>query len=169
MTHHVLQWLQSVRERFVPKAENVLEIGSRIVNGSARKIFDNAEKYVGVDQEPGDGVDLVANAHTLDLPDHFDLILCCEMLEHDNSPLLTMAAIRRHLVPGGLLIITTPANGFPDHRFPRDYWRFMPDTYTDLFFAGMEVLELTEIEGPTLCGVAQWLGDKSEQHSKEKP
>jgi 2-polyprenyl-3-methyl-5-hydroxy-6-metoxy-1,4-benzoquinol methylase len=104
--------------------------------------------------EPGAGVDVVANANDLQSSERFDLVLCCEVLEHDRTPLDTVATCKRSMRNDGLLIITTPANGFPDHKYPRDYWRFMPDAYTDLFFAGMKVLELLEIDGPTLCGAA---------------
>jgi 2-polyprenyl-3-methyl-5-hydroxy-6-metoxy-1,4-benzoquinol methylase len=116
-----------------------------------------------VDIEAGPGADVIANAHAFDSPERFDLVLCCEMLEHDTDPMATVAVCRRHLAAGGLLVITTPANGFPDHKYPRDYWRFMPDAYTDLFFSGMTILEAVEIEGPTLCGVAM-MDDSTELH-----
>jgi SAM-dependent methyltransferase len=156
MTHYILQWLQGVRVRFVREPlGSVLEIGSCIVNGSARSVFGDAKRYVGVDCVAGDGVDTVADSHDLELPEQFDVVLCCEMLEHDRDPLATIATCRRHLAPAGLLIVTTPGNGFPEHRFPRDYWRLMPDAMEDIAFDGMEVLCLETIVGPTVCGVGR--------------
>jgi SAM-dependent methyltransferase len=154
VTPHILNWLQTVKGRWSSSPASILEIGSRDVNGSPRSVWTGCQRYIGVDLEAGPGVDVVADAHTLDLQEQFGLILCCEMLEHDTDPMATVAACRRHLSPGGILIITTPANGFPDHKYPKDYWRFMPDAYADLFFVGMNILEVVRIEGPTLCGVA---------------
>ena len=151
MTPAILAWLQSAHDRFVPFPGKTLEIGSYDVNGSPRSVFGNATSYFGIDQSPGPGVDLVANIHFFDNAECFDLIICCEMLEHDTNPLGTVAWMKHHLAPGGLLIATTPANSFPYHAYPRDYWRFMPDFYTDIASDGMSLLELVEIEGPTLC------------------
>jgi SAM-dependent methyltransferase len=155
MTPQILAWLATVKARFIPTQWTILEVGAFNVNGSPRSVFVDAIKYVGVDQDQGPDVDLVADAHTLSLGEKFDTVICCETLEHDTDPLLTVRRLREHLTPGGLLIITTPSNGFGEHFYPRDYWRFMRNAYEDLFFVGMETLELVEIEGPTLCGVAR--------------
>ncbi len=155
MTPQILDWLRSAKERFVTTQYSLLEVGSYDVNGSPRSVFADATEYVGVDQQPGPGVDVVANAHGLDLGRQFDVVVCCECLEHDPEPMSTVATLKRHLLPGGLLIITTPYNGFGEHFYPRDYWRFMKNAYEDLFFAGMEIIELVEVGGPTLCGIAR--------------
>jgi SAM-dependent methyltransferase len=40
---------------------------------------------------------------------HFDTVLCCEILEHlTQDPMQMMAEIHRILKPGGILILTTP-------------------------------------------------------------
>jgi SAM-dependent methyltransferase len=78
----------------------------------------------------GPGVDQVRNAH--DLPPHwtggFDLVLCCEMLEHDDKFWQSLREIRRVLRVGGTMLLTTRGNGFPEHEFPMDLWRFMPQS-----------------------------------------
>jgi 2-polyprenyl-3-methyl-5-hydroxy-6-metoxy-1,4-benzoquinol methylase len=106
-----------------------------------------------VDMEGGPGVDHVANINAVQSDERFALVLCCECLEHDITPMETAATCRRFLAPGGILVITTPANGFPEHRFPVDLWRFMPDAYA-MLFEGLTTLEVVQIEGPTMCGVA---------------
>jgi SAM-dependent methyltransferase len=41
----------------------------------------------------------------------FDLVLCAETIEHVRDVQLILSEIRRVLVPGGMLAITTPAHG----------------------------------------------------------
>lgn len=62
-------------------------------------------------------------------PETFDLVMCCEVIEHmDIDPMFMLAEVNRILKPGGKLIITTPnccsarnfwkiANGFRPHFF----------------------------------------------------
>src|SRR3972149_4568747 len=41
--------------------------------------------------------------------EHFQTILCCELIEHLSAdPMHMMAEIHRILAPGGVLILTTP-------------------------------------------------------------
>lgn len=50
----------------------------------------------------------------LALPDNdFDLVLCAETIEHVRDVQLLLSEVRRVLVPGGRLALTTPAAGFP--------------------------------------------------------
>lgn len=83
----------------------VLEIGSYNVNGSVRPLFWSADTYVGIDLRPGPGVDVVGRAADLDRTG-FDTVVCCETLEHDPEPVVTIAAAWRALKPGGWLILT---------------------------------------------------------------
>jgi SAM-dependent methyltransferase len=110
----------------------VLDVGSYDVNGSARDHFTGGE-YVGVDWRPGPGVDVVALAHELDLPDgHFDVALSVESLEHDYYWGQTLAAMHRLLRPGGLLLLMVASFNFPSHHpecstRPGYYHNLMPD------------------------------------------
>lgn len=145
MTRQIKQWVAMVKERFIPQPGRILEIGSMDVNGSVRELFADATEYVGIDIAPGAGVDVVVNGHEiLDRfgPASFDTVLCLEMLEHDDRPWITIANMHEVLKPGGLLVVSTPTFGFPEHRFPKDYYRFGRDAYTDVIFEGMELLEL---------------------------
>jgi len=123
---------------------SVLEVGSLDINGSVRDLFGGP--YVGVDATPGPSVDRVMDAHRLAFPDGtFDAVICCEMVEHDAAFWLTLAEIGRVLRPDGALILTTRGNGFPEHRYPYDYWRFMPDAAGLLArLAGCEPVSVTD-------------------------
>lgn len=104
---------------------STLDVGSMNVNGTVRGMFTGP--YVGLDMRPGSGVDVVGTADKLPFPDaSFDVVVCTEMLEHDVAPWLSLAEMGRVLRPGGHLLLTTRGNGFPEHGYPSDYFRFMP-------------------------------------------
>lgn len=105
--------------------EKVLDIGSFDVNGSLRPLF---EDYTGLDMREGPNVDCVSSSHCIPYPnEHFDLVTCVEMLEHDTSPYATIAEARRVLKTGGKIVIAASGISFPKHDFPSDFWRFTAD------------------------------------------
>lgn len=77
-----------------------------------------------------DGIDLYAEtrgpyrrlyAHDLDrgLPDelpNYDVIACCEGIEHFANPELFLRSAHAHLAPGGTLLVTTPNTWYPQAR-----------------------------------------------------
>ena len=85
---------------------DVLEVGSRDVNGTVRGLFKNASSYLGIDLFPGGGVDQVADGADCDLGRKFDVVVCCEVLEHARRPGAVVANSLRHLRKGGKLVIT---------------------------------------------------------------
>lgn len=108
--------------------DDVLEVGSRQHVPGAWWV-DNRDlargKWLGIDMQPGAGVDLVANISDL-LPQfrgRFTGVLCSEVLEHVRTPWSALENLRDVLVPGGAIVITT-LTSFPLHGFPDDYFRF---------------------------------------------
>lgn len=83
---------------------SVLDIGGRDINGTVRPLF--AAAYTCVDLHPGPAVDIVGDVVDVDLPGPFDAVVCCEVLEHAPDPGGIVAAARRLLAPGGMLILT---------------------------------------------------------------
>jgi SAM-dependent methyltransferase len=151
MTPQIMAWVKHTKEKYIKHPGMVLEIGALDVNGNVREFFTDATKYIGIDIQHGKNVDVVLNAHDLlkvFSPSQFDTVLCLEMLEHDDNPLLTVQNIHSVLKPGGFFIVSTPTIGFPYHPYPKDYWRFTVDTYTDIFFKDMEILEIRELKDP---------------------
>lgn len=126
----------------------VLDIGSYDVNGTVRPLFLEATEYIGTDQNPGPGVDLVIpNAELLQEFGRrsFDTVICCETLEHDLNFLATVDSIHKMLRPRGKLVISTPGFHFIYHGVPGqfyDYWRFSEDVYGQVFFDGLKILNL---------------------------
>lgn len=86
----------------------VLEVGSYNVNGSVRPLFAAAASYTGLDQRDGPGVDVARDIRAYEA-EPFDVVVCCETLEHDAQPLELIRAMRRLLAPGGTLILTAAA------------------------------------------------------------
>ena len=99
-----------------------LDVGSFDVNGSVRYLF---EDYTGMDMRAGPNVDVVHDACSLPFGnDTFDTVTCLEMLEHCKYPFIAVDEMVRVLKPGGVLVVTAPSIGFPEHNYPSDYWRF---------------------------------------------
>lgn len=108
--------------------DDVLEVGSRMTNSGAWWIVnrDLAQgKWLGIDMQVGDGVDLVADIHKLpsDFDGRFTGVLCSEVLEHVARPWVALPKLRAAMKPGGWLIVTT-LFAFPEHGFPDDFYRY---------------------------------------------
>jgi SAM-dependent methyltransferase len=142
MTPACLGWVEAC-VRKSPAQGEVLELGSMNCNGTPRSIFTDPSrfpsrftKYVGVDMRAGLDVDVIANSNFLPFPDNsFDTLVCCEMLEHDLAFWFTFNEAYRVLRPGGIIIVTTRANGFPRHDYPSDYYRFSQEALGHLLLS----------------------------------
>lgn len=126
--------------------KRVLEVGSRDVNGSIRRIIKDCfpSSYVGVDMMAGPCVDEVLKAEDLVArfgAESFDTVISVETLEHVEFWQKAVMAMKAVLRPGGILAITTRAPGFPMHAHPSDFWRFTLDDFRKIF-ADLEVVVL---------------------------
>lgn len=83
----------------------VLEVGSRIINGTARVHWPNAH-WVGMDLVPGFGVSVVGDFCDQAPAGWFDLVVCCEVLEHCDRWNRIVARSRLMLQTGGRFIGT---------------------------------------------------------------
>ncbi len=85
----------------------VLEIGSRSEYrlGQPRDLCQGAF-YVGIDRVAGRNVDLVCDVAQYDGMRQWDVVVCCEVLEHAPEPAVVIAAAWRALKSGGRLILT---------------------------------------------------------------
>lgn len=108
--------------------DDVLEVGSRQHNPAAwwcnnRDLAQGA--WTGIDMQPGDGVDAVADIHELpqEWSGKFSGVLCSEVLEHVRRPWIALPELRRVIRPGGWLVVTT-LFAFPEHGFPDDFYRY---------------------------------------------
>ncbi len=114
-----LQWLSYWEQieavcRFLPqKRGRILEIGpgNRTVSGYLRK---EGYHVTTVDADPVLQPDVVADVTTLPNLGNFDLVLCCQVLEHlPFSEFETaLSNLARMLRPGGRLILSLPYSCF---------------------------------------------------------
>lgn len=127
MHQNIIDWVQQRVDTYNLKDLSTLEIGSRNINGTVRWSFKGP--YIGIDFIDGPNVDMIMDAHDLKFPDAtFDVVVCTEMLEHDSAFWITLSEIRRVLKKDGHFLMTTRGNGFLEHGWPEDYWRFMPNS-----------------------------------------
>lgn len=124
----------------------VLELGSLDVNGSARGLFWNRERfpsYIGLDMRPGRGVDIIAKSWDLPIKSpQSRVVVCTEMLEHDLF-WRTFEAIRGCR----FFIFTTRGIGYKRHDHPKDYFRFTAEgLMAALSCFGFKVRECVEDE-----------------------
>jgi SAM-dependent methyltransferase len=111
--------------------EPILEIGSQQVAGQEeladlRPLFPN-KKYLGLDREPGRGVDCVADVEALPQADaSVGTAVAMNTLEHVPRFWRGFEEIYRVLRPRGVLLISCPFY-FHIHAYPSDYWRFSPE------------------------------------------
>lgn len=136
-------------------ADRVIEAGSRNINGSARDVIAHNE-WVGVDIEPGPGVDYVWD--WCDFPQNmyvpFDLVVCTEMLEHCSNVEQVFRVAHSHLKPGGRMVVTCATAGRAPHsaidggplREGEFYENVIPFTPQ-----GFEIIESVVREGDWYC------------------
>lgn len=108
--------------------DDVLEVGSRMTTAGCWWIVNRdlaRGQWLGIDMQPGEGVDQVADIHSLpaEWRGRFSAVLCSEVLEHVARPWIALPKLREVIRPGGAIIVTT-LTAFPIHGFPNDYWRF---------------------------------------------
>jgi SAM-dependent methyltransferase len=131
-----LRQFKIVRKYFSTVQGAVLEVGSRDYGNTPdfRSIFVNNE-YVGVDIEAGKGVDcrvdLTSDIASLTVG-HFDLVICCSVMEHTPRPWIMADNICRLMKPGASIYVSVPWI-FPFHGYPNDYFRFSPAAIKALF------------------------------------
>lgn len=140
-------------KNYVPVQEHklkVLDVGSYNVNGTYRVYFpDTRFDYVGLDMAAGPNVDIVpANPYSWkEIDDNcYDIVISGQVLEHAEFFWVTVSEMTRVLKKDGLLCIIVP-NGFGEHRYPVDCWRF----FTDGMIALARYVNLQVLHAHTNC------------------
>ena|SRR5688500_641661 len=88
----------------------VVEFGGQDVNESnlgllVRDLVKDAQ-YLSVDIYPGRGVDVVCDAADWRTDEKYDLVICCETLEHTPRGKEIIESAHEALRPGGILLLT---------------------------------------------------------------
>ena len=120
-SNYVYEEFHLWREKYSDLSENcsnlnILEIGSLDINGSVRDFLEPfAGQYIGIDAQKGKGVDLVVDGATYSKPNHYDVIVCCEVFEHTPDWKQIIKLSMGNLVDGGIFITTMAGEGRPPH------------------------------------------------------
>jgi SAM-dependent methyltransferase len=116
-------------------AVSLLDVGSYNVNGTFRPLVEGQGwQYTGLDQTAGPNVDVVADdPFKFPFPAHtFDVVISGSTMEHVTAIWKWIPELVRVLKPGGFLAIHTHWQ-FPEHRYPVDCWRVLPDGMKFIF------------------------------------
>ncbi len=132
---------------------NILDVGSYNVNGCYKEIFtDLGFKYTGLDMEEGPNVDITPEStyKWSEVEDNFyDATISGQALEHIEFFWITFAEMVRVTREGGLICIIAP-NGFREHRYPVDCWRFFTDGMVALArYYQLEIVHAHTNAGPS--------------------
>jgi len=118
MSHPQQQEFVELIKNYFPsffEGQRVLEIGSLDINGAVRGHFSHCS-YTGLDVGEGPGVDVVCQGQNYDAPDgSFDVVISCEVMEHNPYWKETFQNMARVCRPGGLIIMTCACLGRPEH------------------------------------------------------
>jgi SAM-dependent methyltransferase len=124
----------------------LLDIGGRARSGN-RNVdhFPEADATI-FDIVPGEGVDVVGDAHELSRhfpPDSFDFAVSVSVFEHLLMPWKVAVEMSRVLKPGGIALIHTH-QAEAMHDMPWDFWRFSDTAWQALFNprTGFEIVKV---------------------------
>ena len=113
----------------LPEKSMVVDVGSMDFNGTYRPLIEPRLIYMGMDISAGPNVDHVMSSEfNSGLPEAFaDAIISGQCLEHCRNPFALVAEMSRIAKPGAIILLTAPCQGWIEHRFPIDCFRFLPD------------------------------------------
>ncbi|MFW9905711.1 MAG: methyltransferase domain-containing protein [Candidatus Thorarchaeota archaeon] len=125
--------------------DSVLDIGSssahfreviqpHIYKELFKPLKESNKKVFHLDKKAEVGVDIVLDIEDLgQINQKFDVILCCNVLEHVRNPLSISRKISRIIDNNGFLIVTVP-HAYPYHSDPFDnMWRPSPKNVAQIF------------------------------------
>lgn len=142
-----LKRMKWFKDQYLKPPASVLDVGSMDVNGSYKPIFHDYD-YVGADIEGGKNVDIVLNnPYKWDIPtESFDVVISGQAFEHTEFFWVTISEMTRVLKKDGLICIIAP-QGFAEHRYPVDCYRF----FSDGMVAMARYVGLTVLHAHTNC------------------
>jgi SAM-dependent methyltransferase len=142
-----MKWFVDTYASKMPQASiKVLDVGSCAYNGhdTYKSLFPTPRyEYCGLDMLAGPNVDVVeVNPYRWkDLRNEtFDVVISGQTFEHTEFFWVTIAEMARVLKKDGLLCLIAP-NGFGEHRYPVDCYRFFADEMVSIArYVGMKPL-----------------------------
>lgn len=110
MDNNTKKYLKSISKN--KNFKKIIEIGSLDVNGEIKSLFENFDIYHGVDIAKGKNVDIVGHFASASVQEKieksYDLIICCNVLEHDKNWRNTFECALKKVDIGGVIAIVQP-------------------------------------------------------------
>lgn len=104
------RYVESSIKAHGPFLGEVVEFGSRNINGDVRDLFPQAKSYLGIDEMPGKGVDLVLDASKWHPIKKYCCVISTETFEHTSEWKKMLKIASEALLPKGVLIVTCATN-----------------------------------------------------------
>lgn len=124
--------MNEFEKRFVrPKNGFTLVTGSKL-HGPHRDYRKDFTDAIGIDIEPGPGVDMVQDLERPLSVGPFSHVVCHSVLEHVGRPWLAADNLSDAMEPGATIYITVPWV-WRFHSYPDDYWRISHSGLSKLF------------------------------------
>jgi len=138
----IKEYLLSYDDTFLD-SNSILEIGKG-GSGSFLKAF--IDKIKTVDKLSNLNPDFCIDICHQEIPGLYDVISCCDTLEHTDYPWLAAKNIQKALNPNGIILLTIPCNftWHPGGKSYGDHWRFFPTSVPLIF-------DECEIQFESLC------------------
>ena len=143
---NVRSFLQRMGEAYSSSIVRLLDVAPQVHEG-ARPFFPATVEISTIDIDESTHPTFVGDICKFNhaLPsEHFDAIVCTEVLEHTLQPFAAVNELSRILRPGGLLFLTVPFN-FRIHGPLPDCWRFTEHGLRALL-RPFEIIELSSLE-----------------------
>jgi predicted SAM-dependent methyltransferase len=115
--------LQTAIQTYVTPNAIVLEIGPENVSP---KFHTNVTHHTMDIVKTSDALTFVGDitkTNEMIISEVYDIVMCCEVLEHTNQPFDALKEMYRITKPGGYVFLSTPCN-FRIHNPLPDNWRF---------------------------------------------
>jgi len=132
MHRNSINLMTSFRDRYLGNwpGTSVLDVGAKRYRRQRtyRRLF-REYKYVGMDMEEGDNVDIVVSKPYRwdEIPDEaYRTVISGQTLEHCEFFWQAFLEMGRVVKKGGVLCVIAPRKAGL-HRYPVDCWRFLPD------------------------------------------
>jgi SAM-dependent methyltransferase len=143
---NVNDFVENCGEKYDKSGGLLLDVAPDEHEGAAPYFKKAAIETLNLDPDSGATyiADLCENNENTIPADHFDFVVCTEVLEHTLQPFDAANEIKRILKPGGFAFVTTPYN-FRIHGPLPDCWRFTEHGLRALF-KDFEEVELKGLE-----------------------
>ncbi len=171
MHKDIMNYIHTLKDQFPDFfKEEILEIGSRDTShrwGTPRQFLNDHSVYVGVDNSPGDNVDIVGLGHEVKIDMKFRAVLCFEVFEHDPYWKKTIENSILHLKDRGIFcwscaslarevhgLTDSPVDNYYENRTLGDIFSAIIETARD---SGKTIVKLygsTERDGQDIVGYA---------------